>query len=122
MSIIGHRQSPRCILWSLSRLTHVSVPKDGNLVIEHSKLDVAVSLLMDGIQRPNLILAGIPVHLQVLLFILLAEDLVEIYYDLFICAALEWNGFALVVETCTASRLERQGISLNKTHLDPETE
>jgi hypothetical protein len=74
-----------------SQRTHISVAKNGDLIVKHGKLDVAVSLLVDSIQRPDLILAGIPVHLEVLLLVFLAEDFVEIDDDLFVCSTLEWN-------------------------------
>lgn len=48
----------------------VSVPKDRDLVIKHGKLDMAVSLLLDGVQRADLIFPGIPVDLEVSLLLL----------------------------------------------------
>lgn len=55
---------------------------------------------MDGIQWSNLILSSIPVDLEMLLLVLLAQDLVERLDNLFVSTALERNRFALVIETC----------------------
>lgn len=82
-------------------LTHVAVTENGDLVVKHGKLDVTVPLFMDGIQWSNLILSSIPVNLEMLLLVLLAQDLVERLDDLFVSTALERNRFALVIETCS---------------------
>lgn len=81
-------------------LTHVAVTKNGNLVVKHGKLDVTVPLLVNCVQRPNLVLAGIPVDFEVLLLVFLAKNLVECFDNLFVGTALEGNGFSLVVEAC----------------------
>lgn len=83
---------------------------------------MAVSLLVNGIQRADLVLAGIPVHLQVLLLVLLAENLVKIHYHLFISATLKRNRFALVVETYVDCKsAERWMTIVSTTHLDLKT-
>lgn len=83
---------------------------------------MAVSLLVNGIQRTNLVLAGIPVHLQVLLLVLLAENLVKIHYHLFISAALKRNRFALVVKAyMNRKSAERRVTIVFTTHLDLKT-
>jgi hypothetical protein len=81
-------------------LTHVTVTENGNLVIKHGKLDVTVPLLVNGIQRPNLVLAGVPVDFEVLLLILLAKDLVECLDNLFVGTTLEGDRFSLIIESC----------------------
>jgi hypothetical protein len=95
---VNDKASGNVVAPSSSQRTHISVAENGDLIVKHRELDVAVSLLVNSIQRPNLILAGIPVHLEVLFLVFLAEDFVKVDDDLFVCSALEGNRFALIVE------------------------
>jgi hypothetical protein len=77
----------------------ISISNDQHLVVVRRKLDVAVPLLYHRVERPDLVLAGIPIHFEVLLLVLAPKLLVQPIDDLFVGSALERDGFALVVET-----------------------
>lgn len=61
-------------------------------------LDVAVSLLLYRVQRPDLVLAGVPVDMQILLIVCPSKILVHSLYYLLIRSSLERHRFAFIVE------------------------
>ena len=77
---------------------------------------MAVPLLLYRIQWTDLVFAGVPVDMQVLLVVRSVELLVHLLYDLFVGTALEGHALALVVEAeidvdrhldTSATRVER---------------
>jgi hypothetical protein len=69
---------------------HVAVSETHDFVVKGSKLDVTVTLLLDGVQRPHLVLSSVPVHLEMFRLALGAQLLVQSVNDLLVRAP--WNG------------------------------
>ena len=61
-------------------------------------LDVAVPLLLDSIERSDLVFTGVPVYMQILLVFGPVELFVHLFDYLFVGTALERHTLALVVE------------------------
>lgn len=59
---------------------------------------MAISLLFYRVERPDLILTGVPVDMQVLLIVRPSKILVHPFYDLLIRSSLERHRFAFIVE------------------------
>lgn len=76
----------------------ISVTDNQHLVVIRCKLDMTVALLFDRVERADLVFTSVPVHLEVLLLLLLAQGLVQAVDDFFVGTALEGDGLALVVK------------------------
>lgn len=60
---------------------------------------MAVPLLLDGIEGPDLVLSSVPIYFEVLLFLLRGQLLIQPVDNLFIRTTLERDRFTFVVET-----------------------
>lgn len=60
LSVVDHDVGLLTVHPALSVL--VPVPKDRDLIIKHGKLDVTISLFLDGVEGTDLVFTGIPIQ------------------------------------------------------------
>lgn len=60
---------------------------------------MAVPLLLDSIEGPDLVLSSVPIYFEILLFLLQRQLLIQSVDNFFICTTLERDRFTFVVET-----------------------
>lgn len=80
-------------------LTLISISNNHHLIIIRSEFDMAVPLLLDSIERSDLIFSGIPIYFEILLFLLRRQLFIQPVDNLLIGSTLERDRFTFVVET-----------------------
>lgn len=80
-------------------LTLISISNNHHFIIIRSEFDMAVPLLLDSIERSDLIFSGIPIYFEILLFLLRRQLFIQPVDNLLIGSTLERDRFTFVVET-----------------------
>lgn len=80
-------------------LTLISISNNHHFIIICSEFDMTVPLLLDSIERSDLIFSSIPINFEILLFLLRRQLFIQPVDNLFIGSTLERDRFTFVVET-----------------------